>query len=350
MTTPSNTLIDLHSVSNFNDKVMPIRKPHHGYDIYRFVENPFCRYRGDTIYSVILNNEYVAQMLTMPAPLVFKGEEIPAFWGQDYFVLKEYRGKGIGKDLANRYLAQDYYIAVGFSEKSEIIHRKMGAKPITYLDDFEKWQSFSKRIKFYIHRILKVKNKNISEYIFPKNIKIGNLNFKRIEDTSEINLPNKQWNDNCVETLRDERYFKWRFLYKPNRYFIYILENSNPNLNSPYIVLKPYFYKGVNWLKVVDYRFSLTSDTDFENLMDLANHFVKSMKLYGTIVSSSMKSTNHILQKLGFRKTRHEVVLTTYPFTHKEQEKSEEMNNYVFMSFADSDLDMHNNKGKFNFE
>ncbi|MDX9705010.1 MAG: GNAT family N-acetyltransferase, partial [Weeksellaceae bacterium] len=119
---------DLETISNFNDHCFSIRKPHHFYDKFRFVENPFAGMNYDYLYGAEKNEKYVAQMLTMPAPLSLNGKEIPAFWGQDYFVLEENRGEGIGKELANYYLKKDYYIAVGFSSKSAVIHQKMGAK------------------------------------------------------------------------------------------------------------------------------------------------------------------------------------------------------------------------------
>src|SRR5690606_20861694 len=108
----------LPAISEFNDICFPFRRPHIAYDCYRFAENPFAAAEKDYLYGVEKDGKYIAQMLTMPSPLSLNEKEIPAFWGQDYFVLDEFRGKGIGKELANYYLKNNYYIAVGFAPKS----------------------------------------------------------------------------------------------------------------------------------------------------------------------------------------------------------------------------------------
>src|SRR5690625_688090 len=114
----------ISEISDFNDLCFPHRKPHHFYDTYRFVQNPFAPIEKNFLYGVEIDGKYIAQMLTMPAPLSINEKIIPAFWGQDYFVLDEFRGQGIGKKLSDYYLKNDYYIAIGFSPKSQIIHQR----------------------------------------------------------------------------------------------------------------------------------------------------------------------------------------------------------------------------------
>ena len=331
----------LEKISEFNDDCFPIRKPHRFYDIYRFVQNPFATVEKDFIYSVEKDGKYVAQMLTMPVPLSLNEEIIPAFWGQDYFVLEENRGEGIGKKLAEYYLGKDYYIAVGFSPKSAVIHQKMGANKIGYLDFYRKWTSSFMKLKFLIHRGLKIKAKPINSYLFQE--KVGE--FKRMETPSELVLPTLNWNENVVESIRNRTYFEWRFFYKLQPYIVYQSQKDFSG-NPPYFVVKPHFYKGVNWLKVVDYRFDNSKIEQFQSILKSVEILCKRLNLFGVLFPSTQKMSNAVLNKNKFEQYKHEVVLTTYPFDHQE---TEEEHNHFIISFADSDLDMHNYLGRFYF-
>lgn len=336
------TKYNLETITGFNDLCFQIRKPHSGYDRFRFIDNPFSKKEFDFLYGVEKDGKYIAQMLTMPAPLSLNENEIPAFWGQDYFVLEGYRGLGIGKELANYYLKNDYYIAVGFSPKSAVIHQKMGAQKIGYLDLYRKWASPFSKIKFLFQRGLKIKSKKISDYQFPETVN----DFEIIKSAHELYLPNLNWNKDVLESIRNKAYFEWRFLYRPDRYFVYQSKVRSAG-NPAYFVCKPYFYKGVNWLKVVDYRFDNSNPDEFENILNSAEIIRKELKLYGILISSSQKISNVLLREKGFERYKHEIVLTTFPFTHPE---TEEEHNHFVISFADSDLDMHNHLGRFNFE
>jgi len=332
----------LSAINEFNDICFPFRRPHIAYDRYRFVENPFAATEKDYLYGVEKDGKYIAQMLSMPAPLSLNENEIPAFWGQDYFVLEDYRGIGIGKELANYYLKKDHYIAVGFSPKSAVIHQKMGARKIGYLDSYRKWGSTFLKIKFLFQRGLKINSKKTSDYQFPETVN----DFERIKTADELYLPKLNWNKNVLESIRNKAYFEWRFFYSSDVYFVY-QSNEKSDKNAVYFVCKPYFYKGVNWLKVVDYRFDNTKPNEFRKLLSSIEMLRKRMKLFGVLVSSSQKISNETLRKTGFTKYKHEIVLTTFPFTHPE---TDEEHNHFIISFADSDLDMHNHLGRFNFE
>lgn len=334
-----NNNYSLKDVTQFNNVCFKIRGDHFLYDNYRFVGNPFADKNRDFIYCVTKNEKYVAQMLTMPMPLSLNEEMINAYWGQDYFVSEEYRGQGIGKKLSNLYLKKNFYIAVGFSGKSAVIHQKMGAKKIGYLDFYFKWAPFFQQVKFYVHRALKIKPKNIISYHFPHEVN----DFIKITDVSEIQLQTLNWNANMIETLRNRDYFAWRFFFKKNIYSFYQLQQKTTE-NPLYFVAKPYFYKGVNWLRIVDYRFKIANPEDFSKIVHTAELLRKQMNLYGILISSSLKISADILQKNAFKRSKHEVVLTTYPFIHDEKVT---FHNHFMITFADSDMDMHTNLGKF---
>jgi GNAT superfamily N-acetyltransferase len=334
---------NLSTVSQFNNHCFKIRGNHTAYDQYRFIDNPLSDKSYDFLYGVEKDNKYVAQMLTTPGALTFNENIIPAFWGQDYIVLEEYRGEGIGKGLSDFYLKKDYYIAVGFSEKSAIIHQKMGAKKIGYLDFYEKWGSNFSKLKFIFQRGLKIKSKSIDTYTFPKSIG----EFELVESVEQMQLPNLNWNKDTIETIRNKAYLEWRFFYKKNRYFVYQSKSTSESENSIYFVVKPYFYKGVNWLRVIDYRYKIDKNNQFESLLNAVEKLRNELNLYGVLISSSLEKSNRLLEKNNFNLTDHEVVLSTYPFSHEE---NNETTNHFMISFADSDMDMHSNLGKFNYE
>lgn len=334
---------NLSTITQFNNVCFKIRGNHTLYDHYRFIDNPFSDKSYDFLYGVEQDDKYIAQMLTTPGALTFNGKIIPAFWGQDYIVLEEYRGSGIGKGLSDYYLKNDYYIAVGFSEKSAIIHQKMGAKKIGYLDFYEKWASNLFKLKFLIQRGLKIKAKPTNNYSFPKSVE----NFDLVENIEEMQLPNLNWNKNTIETIRDKAFLKWRFFYKPNQYFVYHSKPENESDNSIFFVVKPYFYKGVNWLRVIDYRYQLDKNNQLENILKAIEKLRQELNLYGVLISSSLEKSNHLLEQNSFKQTDHEVVLSTYPFSY---EQTDHTHNHFMISFADSDMDMHSNLGKFNYE
>lgn len=333
----------LSTITQFNNECFEIRGNHKTYDDYRFIDNPFSSPTFDFLYGVEKDNKYIAQMLTTPGALTYNEEITPAYWGQDYIVLEEYRGAGIGKGLSEYYLKKDYYIAVGFSEKSAVIHQKMGAEKIGYLDFYEKWGSNFSKLKFLLERGLKIKPKSTDTYIFPRNIK----NFDLVNNVNELQIPNLNWNKETIETVRNKAFLEWRFFYKPNHYFVYQTKPDDKLENSIYFVAKPYFYKGVNWLRVIDYRYQINNKNQFEDILKAIEGLRKELNLYGILISSSLEKTNRYLEKLNFKQTKHEVVLTTYPFSH---EKSDNTTNHFMISFADSDMDMHSNLGKFNYE
>lgn len=329
----------LEDISNFNDQTASIRTPHRAYDQFRFVKNPFSPKTPDFLYGVAEDKKYLAQMLTMPMPLSMNNVEYPAFWGQDYFVLEDYRGRGIGKKLSEFYLKRDYYIAVGFSEKSALIHQKAGAKKIGYLDFYRKWKNPLSFGKSYFMKAFRIKPRAPETYQFPATV----ANFRKADTPDQLIFKHLNWNQEVVETLRNQEYFKWRFFYKPNRYQVYTSENKE---NPTYFVAKVCFYKGVNWLMIVDYRFDLGHLEQFKAMITASTKLRDQLKLSGVLFPSSLKYTKDDLEKRGFIRYKHEMVLTTFPFPW---ETGEEANNRFFISFADSDMDMHNYLGRFVF-
>lgn len=336
-----NPDFSLANITDFNNIAFSGRGNQAEYDHYRFIKNPFASENKNFIYCVLAGNNYVAQMLTMPTPLSLNERLINAFWGQDYYVVEKYRGEGIGKHLSNYYLKNDFYIAVGFSSKSAFIHQEMGAKKIGYLDFYHKWASPLHKIKFLVQRMLKIKPNKIKDYLFPNQV----YEFKKLQNVKALHLPNLNWNKDVLETLRNKDYLEWRFFYKKDRYFVYYLPKSS-NENSVYFVAKAYFYKGVNWLKIVDYRYNNKIPPDFRNILKAAKKLSKELNLYGIIISSSQVFTREILDINKFKNYRNEVVLTTYPFVHPQ---TDEPHNHFIITFADSDMDMHTNLGKFNY-
>ena len=329
----------ISEISDFNDLCFPHRKPHHFYDTYRLVQNPFAPIEKNFLYGVEKDGKYIAQMLTMPTPLSINEKIIPAFWGQDYFVLDEFRGKGIGKELSKYYLKNDYYIAIGFSPKSQIIHQKMGARKIGHLSFYRKWASPIHQFKSLFNKSLRIKPKSVISYTFPDEVN----GFMRVKSPARLILPQLNWNENTIESIRNKEYFEWRFFYKPFRYFVYQSKQIN-DVNPAYFVAKPRFYKGMNWLMIVDYRFDLKQPNQFESILKSAELLREKYNFSGILVSSSQKTNNKILHKNNFERYKHEVVLTTYPFEHDE---NLEEHDHFHISLADSDLDMHDYLGRF---
>lgn len=331
---------DYLELERFNEEHFPIRDRFKDYFEYRFLLNPHRSADYEGIFPIKQGGKIIAQMQTMPGSLQTDNQEISVYWGQDYIVVDAYKGKGIGKELTQYFLAKPYYIAVGFSEKSAVIHKKFGCKTIGYLDFYEKWISPFIKVKFLFQRGLKIKPKSVSEYQFPQ--KIGD--FYLAQNAEELELHHNQWNNEVVEVTRNHSYLHWRFFFKPNRYFVYY--KNNKNTNATYFVCKAYFYKGVNWLRIIDYRFSIEDKDQFKKIVNTAEDIAKHLSLFGVLVPSSMDVTKKELEQKNYQRTAHKFTLTNYPFPFAEVEV-EESNNRFLITFADSDMDMHTNKGHF---
>ncbi len=336
---PDYTLAD---VTRFNDEVYPHRKPNEAYDRYRFANNPFAGDQKDFLYVAISGEKYVGQMLTMPAGITVNNQKIDIYWGQNYFVQDKFRKRGIGKKLIELSVGKEFYMAYGITSKSKNLHQSAGLRAITHIDFYWKWGSRFKQLKYAMNRRLSnARELKPKCYEFPQEVE----NFKRITSGAELNVPNIGWNPEIIETLRDKKFIDWRFFYKPDRYFMYAKNRSNDE-NSPYFVVRPTVHLNRYWLQVVDYRYSLRHNADFECFLRILEKLRKQLDFPGILIPSSLRSTHLVLEKKGFRAYRRRKVVTSYPFRHEESEKPHD---HFMVSPADSDWDMHNRFGKFNF-
>src|SRR5690625_7459861 len=91
----------------------------------------------------------------------------------------------------------------------------------------------------------------------------------------------------------------------------------------------------MNWLMIVDYRFDLKQQNQFESILKSAELLSEKYNFSWILVSSSQKSNNEILRKYNFERYKHEVNLTTYPFEHDDKLKE---NDHFHINFAVSIL------------
>lgn len=331
----------LKDVSRFNDQCFPFRKPNRPYDVYRFVENPFAADKIDSIYCASENGQYIGHLLTMAAPLALNGDIIPAYWGQDLFVRKEHRRRGIGTKFTDYAAKKNYYMGCGISQISKPLYKREEIKTIGHLYFFRKRVNSWNRLKVRLRRKFKIGPKNIFDCKLPDQVN----GFKRIKSPTDLHLPKLNWNENVIETLRDRQFFEWRFFYKFNQYFVYQTVKTE-NENAVYFVAKPYHYQNENWLQLVDYRFDNQNLVEFKTILEAAEKLSKKLKLSGILTNSSQELTNSVLKQNKFTLYKRNMVVSTFPFSHKE---TDEPHNHFIISRADSDGDMNLPHGVFNY-
>ena len=159
----------------------------------------------DHIAFVALQNEKVVGWIHAFKGLLLESRPFIEIGG--LVVDDDQRGKGIGKELSKYYLKNDYYIAIGFSPKSQIIHQKMGARKIGHLSFYRKWASPIHQFKSLFNKSLRIKPKSVISYTFPDEVN----GFMRVKSPARLILPQLNWNENTIESIRNKEYFEWRF-------------------------------------------------------------------------------------------------------------------------------------------
>ena len=182
---------------------------------------------------VLLNNKkkIIGQAGLMPAKINYKNISYPATWFVDFILLEEFRAKGLGTFLTKQWM-KICPNQITYCNKSSLkIFKKLG------------WQynEKSKRIGLsinylkFIPLIKKFKFPLLEKIFFKINkMKLNNTPFfapKLLNDNKNMILNNflkkKNLEADKFQILRDEEWFKWRFLDCPYNKNIYYFEYEN---------------------------------------------------------------------------------------------------------------------------
>ena len=186
-------------------------------------------------------------------------KKIPAIWFQDYAVLPQFKGKGLGSFLCKEWMKICPNQMAICSPDSLRVLKKLGWKDNFETERLVRPISFTKFVPV-------IKNLNLNfidsftRYIFKKRferkvvIKPYNLknNFKRINDLFSSRYIHK--NKEFAEIIRDEKWFHWRLMECPYKDNLFFFEYKN-NFSIAHI----YKVKKINRINIL-YTFNLEKD------------------------------------------------------------------------------------------
>ena len=179
-----------------------------------------------------LGDKIIGQAAYLPTELNVLGKKIPAIWFQDYAVLPEFKGKGLGKFLCKEWMKICPNQMAICSPDSLRVLKKLGwkdnfdtkrmAKPI----NFTKFVPILKNLKLNfldtgLRLLLKKKyskNNSLKPFKIEDNFKIISDSFKLKKTKKDIKF---------AEILRDEKWLNWRLMECPYKKDIFFFEYKN---------------------------------------------------------------------------------------------------------------------------
>ncbi len=98
---------------------------------WEFAQNPFVRGEHLPIWIALDGDRIIGQSCALVEPLVILGQEQRVGWGVDFYVLPEYRGRGVGTRLqqANN-LGHDIFMSLSMAQSAARIKSNLGLQPL----------------------------------------------------------------------------------------------------------------------------------------------------------------------------------------------------------------------------
>ena len=210
-----------------------------------------------------LDNKVIGQAAYLPTNLNILGNKIPAIWFQDYAVLPEFKGKGLGKLLSNEWMKICPNQMAICSNDSLRVLKKLGwkdnyatkrlVKPINSLKFLPIIKNFKLNFVNTALRYFTKKKYNRSISINPYKI---SESFKIINESFKLKKMAK--NNQYAEIIRDEKWLHWRLIECPYKKDIYFFEYKNN-----FAIVHIYFIKNIKRLNIL-YTYSTDVPQDHE--------------------------------------------------------------------------------------
>jgi len=286
------------------------------------------------------NDQIVGQHLLTPFEYYYGGNIQKGYYAFDLYLLKEYRKKGIGYLLTQEAYKRFFpYFGIGTSEAATRIHFSLKNKIIGNLYIYMWIRKISSLFRFVLNEKFKDKfnsnNKEVREFQFPEELSIRGFSFKRVRSLEQWEHHN--WNDEILEFSRSLEFLKWRFLIKQNKYFFYLLVESD---STTYFVVRRIVTKGLNLLAIVDYRVPFEDQNKFKLILRAVKLLAKSGGFDGVFTMSSYGFFDKILRKNLFIKKKDPIHIFANARFNIPQEIIDERR-FVFATMAESDLDFY---------
>lgn len=313
--------INYPKLIQFNTEQFPDRKGVEESFEDRFFKNP---YRKDGLEKSAFiadeNSDIHGQFLIMPNQFYYKKKEFNGFWGFDFILNENLRGKGMGKILSQETMKFPNYCVLGVSKASEALHFKNGNKELALAERYIRFISILSPLRL----VLKKNNFDRYQTKYPQNLHKNKIAVERITNKEE--LPNQPfWDENALEWDRGKDFLQWRFFSKDNQYAFYFSTKKDF-----YLVVRKVRWKNLNVLLLVDYRYQ--NDKIFDEIYQFAIQIAKKNSCSAIITVTSLELEKQKLKrKLNIKFGEPMQVMTTCKDVFECKN--------VKTTFADSDVD-----------
>ena len=212
--------------------------------------------------AIVLDSDNIIGCTTVNELVVFDRGEVRHLYAQANTILLEvYRGKGISKQIYERYNYPEW-ITIGFTEVAWKIQPKY-VKTFTPINPVNVYISLS--LKGLFKKLCNRQTRHVdNSQSLPTYLYISKREeFLEVDDLRLLNLPKDgRWTSDSFEIVRDISFMKKRYIdiYCRDRYHIY--QYLTDGKTEGYIVLRRTIYKGFDMISLVDFRFKKrTSET-----------------------------------------------------------------------------------------
>jgi len=326
----------------FNQAIDPTRNNVVKRFQFQVLENPLLedKTRPHILIAYDDDGQIIGQHLHNPFEYYFKGKLLTGFYGYDFFVPESHRNKGIGSAIAKQARTDFYpHFGVGVSEVSQRIQLSLGNRIIGYLFTYIWIRNLLSPIKFGLNLIFKKKYiKNITklnDFNFPNKIRIKDYQFKLVDSLAQWDYG--YWDHDTLEFSRSFDFINWRFFKKKDKYFFYLLDESN---SSTYFVVRGLCARGLNLLALIDYRMPFKDKKRIKLILQAAKKLAKLGRFDGIFTMSSHRFFDNILKRSFFLKVGNPIVILTNAELDIGTKRINERN-AVVATIAESDLDFY---------
>ncbi len=299
---------DIRNLIDYNIKTYSERDKVEESFAYRFDNNP-CN--GDSSNeSLVVENQdgqFIGQALMMPTKIGFEGKVFPAYWGMDFFVDKSFRGI-TGVNLLKQAIAVENHFGVGLSKTALGLHLHFGEYIAGYMKKYIRLSSVLGLCKIILN-----KEEHSKANRFPETLNVSGGKFTRVRDPEELATGDGIWDPDRVEFMRKKEFIKWRFLYYPDKYFVYKYHpETSPGDEKPvYFVVRPIVWRKLNCLLLTDYRFPPGRKDLFEKILKAAAKLSRKNRMAATLTGCSLPEYDPLLRKKLFVKLGKKMVIVS---------------------------------------
>lgn len=337
--------IYLHESSITEEEYLKFLKKYYGDKAeYRFYKRYkwYNQYLGFHCLLAIVDGDIVGQSCAFRVRMMTPSGEVEWWWGCDSFVLKDYRGKGIGQKLQSK-LDSDHlhFGSVIYSPTNGHIKKKIGANVVThtYPTYYPVARFFSVCSQLLYMRITgkrSVKKSKIPGIPIYKLFNKSNLNNWEIKENSFTDT-NIQFINNTLSKrydfyiIRDSAYLRWKYVENPSVAYHLLEVRKNNDLHAVIIFSVP--FNGMFVLcplkltKILDFFISEESTLTTKDILNIISDYYA-------------KKGDSIDGILGLFKSAY-FPHFTYPIKGQELLAKYSNNNVIrpYISYSDHDLE-----------